>query len=217
MANTVLGGGGDTIKIPGDVRIEGDLNIGGSTTGVARSNLTQDTTEPYTLRPEGWKTWDDMDTPLPSAGATDDLGIVGGTFATGSPSLQTEDLKADGATANRARRTFALPPEYDDGQTITIRLHAGMLTTIADGTATVDVEVYKCDEEAGIGSDLCTTAATDINSVTLGDKDFVITPAGLAPGDLLDIRISTAINDGATATAVIGIIGAAKVLLDIRG
>ncbi len=218
MADKIrLGGSTDTVRIPGDCRVEGDFHVGGTPSGIGRSDLTQDTSQEYTLRPEDWRVWDNMAALLPTAGATDDLGIVEGTFGTDSPSLQTEDLKTAGATNNYARRTFALPPEYDSGETIVVRLHAGMLTTVADTSATIDVECYLSDEEAGIGSDICATAAQSINNLVLADKDFTITATGLAAGDLLDIRITTAINDGASGTSVIGIVGAAKILLDIKG
>ena len=113
--------------------------------------------------------------------------------------------------------TFALPPEYDAAETIQIRAHAGMLTTVADNTATLDFEVYKSDEEAGIGADICATAAQSINSLTLADKDFTVTATGLSAGDVLDIRMTTAVNDAATGTVVKAIVGAVKIMLDIKG
>ena len=93
-----------------------------------------------------------------------------------------------------------------------------MFTTIADTSATIDFEAYRANDEAGIGSDLSTTTpATTINSVVLANKDFVITAASLQPGDTLDIRLSLAINDGATVTAVIGLVGAVELLLGVKG
>jgi len=184
---------------------------------IARTQLAQNPIAKFLIPFTDFRVWDDMDTLLPSTPATDDLGLVHGTFGTSSPSLQTEDLKAAGATNNRARAMVRIPTEYDSGETITLRFRAGMLTTVSDTTATLDAEAYKSDNEAGIGSDLVTTAATTINSLTLADIDFTVTPTGVVAGDWLDLRITTAINDGATGTAVIGIIGAAWLLCDIRG
>ena len=217
MTKTTIGGSADEVRIPGKLRVEGNLDVLGDPSGIGRADLEQDTLESYLLAPEQWKVWDDMDSPLPSTPATDDLGLIGGTFGTDSPSVQTEDLKTAGATNNRARRSFALPPEYDAGQTVVVRVHAGMLTTVADNSATVDVEVYKGDKEAGIGADLVSDAAQSINSLVLADKDFTIDAAGLSPGDVLDLRITTAVNDAATGTAVKAILGAVEVLLDIKG
>jgi len=218
MVVTTIAGPSDEVRVPGSLRVSGNINVGGATTGVARTHLTQDALKAYPLEPELWKVHDDMDTPLPSTPLTDDLGLVGGAFGTATPTLQTEDLKAAGATSNYARRTFVLPPEYDAAQTVTLRVHAGMLTTIADTTAVVDVEVYKSDREAGVdGADLCATAAQDINNLTPADKDFTITPTSLSPGDILDIRITTTVTDAATGTAVAALIGAVEMLLDIKG
>lgn len=216
MSTSVHGNTSDTHRFPGTVRI-GDLEITGSTTGLVRSGLSQESLAQYAIPLNTLCVWDDPRSILPSTPANDDLGIIGGTFGTDTVSVQTGDLKAAGATTRYGRFLFPLPVEYDEGESVVVRLHAGMLTTIADTTATIDVEVYKSDEEAGVGSDLCTTAAQSINSLTLADKDFAISASGLSVGDLLDVRIAVAISDSATATAVKGIIGALKMLVDIKG
>lgn len=205
------------VSFPGDVHIAENLTVSGTMPTTARSGLIQDTLQKYPIPWTFWRVWDAYHTNLPGTAATDDLALIGGTFATGSPSIQTEDLKAAGATNKYARAQIWLPPEYDNGQTMLLRFHAGMLTTVADTTATIDLECYKLDEEAGIGSDLCATAATTINSLTLADIDFTITPTGLVSGDMFDLRINLAINDAATGTAVQGILGAAHLLIDIKG
>jgi len=218
MGSTVLGAADHSVRVAGSLTVDGDTAFNGSVTGIGRSGLAQDVLQPYPFGPEGWKVHDSMDTPLPATPLTDDLGLVSGAFGSATPTLQTEDLKAAGATSNYARRTFTLPPEYDAGQTITIRVHAGMLTTVADTTAVIDVEVYKSDGEGGVdGGDICATAAQSINSLSLADKDFTITPAGLSPGDELDIRITTTVTDASTGTAVKAIVSTVKRLLDIKG
>ena len=92
-----------------------------------------------------------------------------------------------------------------------------MLTTISDTSAAIDFECYRSNDEAGIGSDLVTTSATSINSLTLANKDFVVTATSLLPGDTLDIRMKIAIVDSATATAVIGLVGGVELLLGVKG
>jgi hypothetical protein len=130
--------------------------------------------------------------------------------------VQTGDCKT--LTATRyARFMVRLPAEYDNAGTVTLRASAGMVTTVASTTATIDFEVYESNKTTGIGSDLCATAATTINSLTFGDKDFSITSAGLVAGDLLDVRVSIAVVDGATATAVIGAIGSLELICQVRG
>jgi hypothetical protein len=218
MSISQIGGSADKHIYAGSVQVGGSLELLGSVSGVSRESLTQENLAVYPLLPESWKVHDDLDTPLPSTPATDDLGLIGGTFGSATPSLQTEDLKAAGATTNYARRTFALPPEYQAGQTVVLRLHAGMLTTVADATALLDAQVYLADREAGVdGGDLCATAAQSCNNLVLADLDFTITATALAPGDLLDIRIATTVTDAATATAVKAIVAAVELLLDIKG
>lgn len=163
------------------------------------------------------RVWDAFQTNLPGTSASDDLGLYGGTFGSASPEIKTYDVKSAGSVTLRARLMIALPANYDAGHTITLRLFAGMETTISDGTATIDVEAYLCDGAGGIGSDLCATAAQSINSLTEANKDFTITPTGLVAGDQLDVRISIAVNDGSGVTAVIATLGKIALLCDTRG
>jgi hypothetical protein len=165
----------------------------------------------------GARVWDAFQTNLPGTPATDDLGLIGGTFGTNAPSIQTGDLKAAGATTRYARFQVNLPPEYVAGQTVTLRFAAGMITTIADASATLDVECHLSDEDDTVSADLYVGAAQSINSLTFADKDFTITPATLSPGDMLDVRIAIAVNDAATGTAVIGCVAAMKRVCDTRG
>ncbi len=184
---------------------------------LVRSKMKQEPLTAYPVALTGFRIWDAPQTLLPNPSATDDLGLYGGTFGTDSPTIQTFDLKTAGASTLRARIQLKLPPEYEAGETVTLRVSAGMLTTIADVSATIDVEAHEIDRIGAVGSDLVTTAALDINNLVLANKDFVITPTTLAPGDMLDIRITMAINDASEVTAVIGLIGAVELLCDIRG
>ena len=206
--------------LPGDLLVPGDVRITGSVSpGLARADvLAQAENQVFPIRLTDFRVWDNMAALLPTAGATDDLGIVEGTFGSATPSLQTEDLKAAGATNNRARVLVHLPWEYVAAQTVTLRFKAGMITTVSDTTATLDCEAYKLqdDPDDAIGSDLVSTAATTINSTTFADIDFTVTATSLSPGDILDVRITTAVNDGATGTAVIAGITSAKLLADVR-
>lgn len=204
-------------RITGDLYVSGSITRGGSGPSIARTDLTQENLAPYKIPLTDFRVWDAMATVLPGTSATDDLALIGGTFGTNSPTIQTSDLKNAGATTRYARVLFNIPHEYVAGQTVTIRVHGGMKTTVASASATVDVECYLSDDEEGISADLCTTAAQSINSLTDADLDFAITSTSIAPGDTLDIRIAVAVNDSATGTAVIGQIGAVTVLLDVCG
>ena len=204
---------------PYGIRVAGVAQlIGGIEPAPARSFLAQDTLAVYPIPWTWWRIWDAYQTNLPGTSATDDLGLIGGTFATGSPSIQTSDLGGSGAVTRYARAAIPLPVEYVDAQTVLLRFSAGMVTTVADQSATLDVQAYRADREAGIGADLCATAATTINSTTLADIDFTITPATLSAGDLLDVRIAVLVDDdGDGGAGITGIIGAAELLCDIKG
>lgn len=160
---------------------------------------------------------DAFQTSLPTTAATDDLGLIIGTFGTDGIVLESSDGKATTIT-QYGRFLFRLPECYVDGGTISIAAHAGMKTTVSDTTATIDFQAYKKDVATGlVGSDLVTTSATTINSLTAAAKEFVITPTGLVNGDELDIRVTIAITDGATVTAVIGRIMKLYAVISVKG
>lgn len=200
-----------------NVLIQGSCTATGGFQGLNRSAVIQEDLAAYPIPLTEFRTWDALATNLPATGATDDLALTTGTLGTDMPSIQTGDLKAAGATTRYARLQIALPPEYVAGQSVQLRASAGMKTTVSDGTATIDFQVYSSDRDTTVSSDLCTTSATSINSTTFSDKDFNITATALTPGTLLDIRVAIAINDAATATAVIGCLAQLELLLDIKG
>lgn len=201
----------------GNVTVTGTLHATqGFVNKIARSGLLQETLAVYPVDLTHLRTWDAVQTNLPGTAATDDLGIITGTWGTDAPTLQTSDAKATTVT-QRGLFYVMMPPEYVAAETVQIRVNAGMNTTVSDGTATVDLEVYEIDRDGAVGSDLCATAATTINSLTFADKDFTVTATALAPGDTLVVRVTIAITDTATGTAVIGEIGAIELLCDIKG
>lgn len=202
-----------------DVRISGALVI--KETGISAqtraSILKQDALAIFPVRLTGLRVWDAFHTNLPGTAATDDLALIGGTFGTSPPVVSAGDCKALGATSRYARFMVELPECYEAGETVTLSLSAGVVTTVASVSCTVDVECYKIDKIGGIGSDLCTTSATTINSLVFAAKSFTITSSGLVAGDVLDIRLTIAVNDAATATAVTPTIAAVDLLCDIKG
>ena len=186
---------------------------------VVRGKLVQEDLVVYGIPLYEGRVWDDLNALLPGTAATDDLAFIEGTWGTDAPTLQTSDAKATTVT-QYARFMAPLPAEYVSGQTVQVQVVGGMITTVSDGTATVDLECYLGTAAGGVGSDLCTTAATTINALMSGTPTtvaFTITPGSLVPGDVLDMRFKVAITDSATATAVIGEISKIALLLDIKG
>lgn len=202
-----------------EVRVTGSLAI--KDTGVSAqtraSILKQDANAIFPIMLTSLRVWDAFATNLPGTAATDDLALIGGTFATAPPTISAGDLKATGATTRYARFQMQLPECYDSGETITLSIMAGMVTTVADTSCTVDVQCYKIDKATGIGSDLCATAAISVNSLVFAAKAFTITSSGLVAGDVFDVRIAVTCTDAATGTAVTPTIAAIDLICDIKG
>lgn len=202
-----------------DVRMSGTLTI--KDTGLSAQTratiLKQEANAIIPIPLTGLRVWDAYQTLLPGTAATDDLALVGGTFATAPPVINAGDLQAAGATTRYARFQMQLPECYDAGETVTLQMAAGMTTTIADTSCTIDAQVYKLDKISGIGSDLCATAATTMNSVVFANKDFSITSSGLIAGDVFDVRVAITCTDAATGTAVTPTIASIDLLCDIKG
>lgn len=163
------------------------------------------------------KTWDAFHTNLPGTSSADDLALNTGTLGTNFVTIRTSDLKAAGATTRYAGFLVPVPQNYRDGGSFEIRVTGGMVTTISDTTATADLQVYRSNTTGGVGSDICQTSATTINSLTKSNIDFNIDPTAIDPGDILMVRLAVAVNDAATATAVIAEISSMQVICDTRG
>lgn len=200
----------------GDVQVLGRLSVTGGVVGVTRSSFTSDVVlVPIPLT--SFRVWDAYQTLLGTP-ASDDLGIATGTFATGLPYISTGDVKAAGSVTRYARCLLTLPPEYVTGSTLSLIFEAGMITTVADGTATIDAQAYLLGSNTLItGSDLVSTAAQSINSLTFADFTFVVTPTNLQPGSVLDVRIAIATADASTVTAVIGALSTAFIQTNFQG
>lgn len=186
---------------------------------LARSQQIQEVLVEYVVNPLLCRVHDSLHTLLGATAGSpsaDDMALITGTPGTDAPTLQGVDFGGT-STDEKCAFLFVLPAEYDEGQSITVRIRAAMLTTVSDGTATVDVECWKADDNGAVGSDICATAAQSINSLTPANKDFVITPSGLEVGDVLIIRVSFGGSDTGNAGVMIPEISKISLLLDIRG
>lgn len=185
--------------------------------GLQRSKLAQRTLATLGVNLTDLRVWDALATNLPGTPTADDLGLVTGTWGTDAPYVGTGDLKAAGATTMRAGFFARVPHDFELSATLVLSVWAGMVTTIADVSATVDVEAWRIDKDGTLGAaDICTTSATTINALGALEKQFTLDSDTISAGDMLLFRVSVAINDGATATAVIGQIAAIDLLADLR-
>lgn len=153
-----------------DIRVTGAMTIkeNGISAQTRTTIMKQDPLAIFPVNMMDLRVWDAIHTNLPGTAASDDLALIGTTFGSTSPQISAGDLKAAGATSRYARFMVELPECYEAGETVTLSLSAGMVTTVASVSCTVDVECYKIDKITGIGSDLCTTSATTINSLVFG-------------------------------------------------
>lgn len=182
---------------------------------VPRTQLTQDDLQPYVI-PLSYFEAPGTGAQLGSSAGTPSgaLGLTIGTHGSATPKLVGEAASGN-SKSNSGRVQFALPPEYVSGETITLRVRA-RITGNVQVAQTVDALVFKSDEAAGVGSDLCATAAQSLTT-SAANYDFTITPTGLAAGDTLDVLITAAANDtGASNNRFIEIFRVAM-LLDIKG
>lgn len=186
---------------------------------IARSELAMDSLKTYAIPLTAMRVHDNHALLLGSSGGSpsaDDMGIVTGTAGTDAPTLQGVDFGGT-STDEKASFQFVLPPEYEAGGNIQVIVRAAMLTTVSDGTATVDVQCWPQDDNGAAASDICATAAQSINSLTPADKTFTITPTSRAAGDVLNIRLAFAGSDTGNLGVMIPEISKVTVKLDIRG
>lgn len=205
-----------SVRFPDGVDVVGALKFGSIGTPVDRTYLKQESLVAFPVPFTDLRVHDALQTALPGTASSDDLGIYGGTFGTSQPLIRTQDIKTL-TTTLYARALIRLPAEYVAAGTVKLRLAAGMVTTVAGTSCTVDVEAFKVGKDNSLGADICATAAVSMNSLTFANKDFTITGASLSPGDVLDVRITISAVDAATATAVIAAIAGIDLLADIKG
>jgi hypothetical protein len=185
---------------------------------IARSKLAQDV-KTYTIPLTSCRIWDAMATSLGvAAGApsADDMGLITGTPGTAVPTLNSIDWKGTSPTEKCAFE-FVLPAEYDAANTITLRIRAAMLTTVSDGTATIDANCYASNRDGVASADLVTTVAQNMKTLTPANYDFTVTPTGRAAGDRLVFVLTFGGTDTGAAGEMISEISEIEVLLDVRG
>lgn len=131
-------------------------------------------------------------TRLPSAGDGTSLGLVAGTYGTAAAKLSGSAANNNSKTET-ARGTLVLPSNYVAAGDVTVRIRCRV-----DGTAavaqTVDLSARLVGADGAIGADIVETDAQTIPNVW-DDVDFVITGTSLTPGAMLELLITTVVND----------------------
>lgn len=186
-----------------------------ATANIEHTKLRQRVLSEFRIDLARFRVWDAINTNPVSSAAADDLAITQ-TWGSSQARITAGDCKALGATTRRLFFSIPVPFNYDDGETIQIRFRAKMETTIADTSCTIDCEAY-IGNDGTLTSDLVTTAAQSMNSLTPSNFDFTLTPGSIDPGDLLECRLSITCNDAATATAVTPLVYEVSLLADTKG
>ncbi len=200
------------VKSGEDIDVSDKLVVEGSGSGLFVEPGGGATTE-FAIALTLGKVHDAMTTDLTGTANADDMGLITGTPGTDAPTLQGVDF---GGTTSDEKGSFeyVLPPTYQAGTTFTLRVRAAMLTTISDGTATIDANVWEANEDGAVGSDLVTTSAQDMNSLSIADFDFVVTPTDLVAGDKIIIRLAFAGSDTGNAGVMIQEISKVSVIMN---
>lgn len=182
---------------------------------IETSKMEQRVLAEYHVPIDAFRVWDAISTNPVTAAANDDLGLVQGTWGSAVNKITAGDCKASSVT-RRIYFSVPVPPNYDDGQTIQLRFRAKMETTLSDGTCTIDAEAYIANDGT-LTSDLVTTAAQSMNSLTAANYNFTLASGSIDPGDLIEVRLTIACVDTATATAVTPAVYEVALLCDTRG
>ena len=194
-----------------------DIQSGASLTAgsISRATLTEDALQPYGI-------------PVSRLAHTTGVPLTVAETAGGfNVSVSSHVWKAQGEITDNETEVsvthfqFVLPPEYVSAGDISVSLRCTVVKTggATDNGSTVDVAVFK-QADGAVGSDLSTTtaAATFAAMDTFYTKTFVITPTGLAAGDVLDVEVTSSIIDNEAGAGTLRFnMEPPKVLLDIKG
>lgn len=180
------------------------------------SQLRQHTNAPISVPLTQCRSWDNLHLLLPNAAAADDLGLVTGTAGTHFPKITAGDVKAASVT-RRLGVLLQVPHNFEESQTLTLRVRAAVETSVADASCTVDVSVYSSDGDGTSSADLVNTVAQDMNSLIAANFDFNILTGSLSKGQELYAVVTIASVDAATVTAVTPAIYGITLLADLRG
>lgn len=202
------------------VRSDGAIQAGAN---IAVSKMAQRTNSSFLIPLHSLRKWNDptiglMNTVTASTASSDDLAYIPGSWnadpPTAPPLVKSTDA-AQTTISQKAMFEWQLPENYDAGETVSVAITCKM-ETASDGTATVDLELFECDNDGTQSADLCTTAATAITDA-YGTKTFAVTATTLAAGDVLRGLITIDVTDGATPSGVLANISRVELKCDTRG
>lgn len=161
-----------------------------------RSKMTLETNQEIGLPLLMWR--DDDGQPMAAAASAGKFGQSVGGWGTGGIMLVGELANANTKT-DQAFFELVLPQNYETGTDLTVVVQARVGAAL-NTAATLDFEAYLSDENGGVGSDLCATAAQSVNSATWAEYSFTITGTTLAPGRTVELYMQGVANDSGGTT-----------------
>lgn len=211
--NIAAQAGARTITVP-DAGASSDvaLLVAGQTTPgqLQRADLTEEPLAVYGLPTALFR----QATGIPLA-ATE----TAGTFnvdVTGNVQLIKGEVSLNETEVSVGNFQFILPPEYVAAGDVSVRIKHKVEGIGTLGACTVDVEAFEQDGNGAIGADLVTTTATTMTG-TWATTDFTVTGSGLAGGDILNVVVTTSIQETGTANSLTAVLDGIALLLDVKG
>lgn len=193
--------------IAGGVLVNADVASGAA---IARSKLAEDALQVYGI-------------PLYTVRAADLAGLAltetaGDHFLSFSANviLIKGEVSSNETETSVSYFEFILPPEYVDAGDVHVRLNAQYSGDGTNNVSTIDVSAYE-QTDGAVGGDLCATAAINLTN-SFANCDFTITATGLVAGDVLNVKVTTAIIEASDGPAAMEAqIDKVAVLTDIKG
>lgn len=143
-----------------------------------------------------FRVFDAMESNLPSEATSEDSDDFGMRTATVGTTAGALVIKVSNATtAPKAVVLATVPPNYQDGQAISIVI-PWVREDAATTSATLDLVAYR---NAAPTVDICATAAQNINAAASGTATFVLTPTNVVAGETILLELIGAVVDGTTA------------------
>jgi hypothetical protein len=152
-------------------------------------------------------------TALGAAGDGVSLGLAAGSHAAAGPMLESS-LVSGSAVVERVRALVPLPPGYQPGTDVTLRVSARVGTAV-EVSADLDAAVCRLEGAGDAGADVCVSPAAPL-STTWSDADFTLTGSGLSPGDVLDVELTVSLDDTGGSAGAKAYIGDARLLCATR-
>lgn len=91
---------------------------------------------------------------------------------------------------------YRIPYNYLAGGTISLQANHVLTGAGTNNGSTIDFSAYE-QADGAVGADLVTTAPQAMQKTTYVESTFVVTPTGLAPGDILNIKLTTSVIESA--------------------